>query len=47
MEEISLRTEIKEKLRENFDGEIVAKDLTKKTEDRTNVHLYVLKFLLG
>ena len=29
MEEVSSRTKVKQKLRENFDGKIVAKDLTK------------------
>lgn len=32
MEDVSSRTEIKQKLRENFDGKIVAKDLTKKSK---------------
>ena len=47
MEEVSSRTEIKQKLRENFDGKIVAKDLTKKIKEGANVPVYVLEFLLG
>ena len=47
MEEVGSRTEIKEKLRENFDGKIVAKDLTKKIKEGANVPVYVLEFLLG
>jgi ATP-dependent Lon protease len=38
---------IKEKLRENFDGKIVRKDLTKKIKEGANVPTYVLEFLLG
>ena len=41
------RDEIKEKLRQNFDGKIVRKDLTKKTKEGANVPVYVLEFLLG
>ena len=44
---VSSRTEIKQKLRENFDGKIVAKDLTKKIKEGANVPVYVLEFLLG
>lgn len=33
MEEVSPRTEIRQKLRENFDGKIVAKNLTKKIKE--------------
>lgn len=47
MEEVGSRTEIKEKLRENFDGKIVAKNLTKKIKEGANVPVYVLEFLLG
>ncbi len=47
MEDVSSRTEIKQKLRENFDGKIVAKDLTKKIKEGANVPVYVLEFLLG
>lgn len=47
MEDVSSRTEIKQKLRENFDGKIVAKDLTKKIKEEANVPVYVLEFLLG
>ena len=41
------REEIKTKLRENFDGKIVRKDLTKKIKEGANVPVYVLEFLLG
>lgn len=41
------RDEIKEKLRQNFDGKIVRKDLTKKVKEGANVPVYVLEFLLG
>lgn len=47
MKEESSRTEIKEKLRKNFDGKIVAKNLTKKIKEGANVPVYVLEFLLG
>lgn len=47
MDEMDVRREIKEKLRENFDGKIVAKDLTKKIKEGANVPVYVLEFLLG
>ena len=43
----SIREEIKNKLRENFDGKIVRKDLTKKIKEGANVPVYVLEFLLG
>lgn len=43
----STREEIKRKLRENFDGRIVRKDLTKKIKEGANVPVYVLEFLLG
>ena len=36
-----------EKLRQNFDGKIVRKDLTKKIKEGANVPVYVLEFLLG
>jgi len=42
-----IRNEIKNKLRENFDGKIVRKDLTKKIKEGANVPVYVLEFLLG
>lgn len=38
---------IKDKLRQNFDGKIVRKDLTKKIKEGANVPVYVLEFLLG
>ena len=47
MEDVSSRIVIKQKLRENFDGKIVAKDLTKKIKEGANVPVYVLEFLLG
>ena len=43
----SIREEIKDKLRQNFDGKIVRKDLTKKIKEGANVPVYVLEFLLG
>jgi ATP-dependent Lon protease len=43
----SSREIIKHKLRENFDGKIVRKDLTKKIKEGANVPVYVLEFLLG
>lgn len=42
----STREEIKNKLRQNFDGKIVRKDLTKKIKEGANVPVYVLEFLL-
>ena len=47
LENSSSREEIKEKLREYFDGKIVRKDLTKKIKEGANVPTYVLEFLLG
>lgn len=41
------RAVIKSKLRLNFDGKIVRKDLTKKIKEGANVPVYVLEFLLG
>lgn len=41
------REELKEKLRQHFDGKIVRKDLTKKIKEGANVPVYVLEFLLG
>lgn len=38
---------IKQKLRENYEGKIVRKDLTKKIKEGANVPVYVLEFLLG
>ena len=46
MEE-SNREIIKGKLRQNFDGRIVRKDLTQKIKEGANVPVYVLEFLLG
>lgn len=43
----SSREIIKNKLRQNFDGKIVHKDLTKKIKEGANVPVYVLEFLLG
>lgn len=43
----SVREIIKDKLRQNFDGKIVRKDLTKKIKEGANVPTYVLEFLLG
>lgn len=39
--------EINRKLRTNFDGKIVRKDLTKSIKEGANVPIYVLEFLLG
>lgn len=47
MENSDTRAVIKEKLRRNFDGKIVRKDLTKKIKEGANVPVYVLEFLLG
>ena len=41
------RDEIKTKLRDNFAGRVVRKDLTKKIKEGANVPVYVLEFLLG
>lgn len=38
---------IKDKLRQNFAGKIVRKDLTKKIKEGANIPVYVLEFLLG
>lgn len=43
----SSRETIKGKLRQNFDGKIVRKDLTKQIKEGANVPVYVLEFLLG
>ena len=45
--EASTREIIKDKLRLQFDGKIVRKDLTKKIKEGANVPTYVLEFLLG
>ncbi|MDE7281950.1 MAG: BREX system Lon protease-like protein BrxL, partial [Ruminiclostridium sp.] len=41
------REELYRKLRSNFDGKIVRKDLTKRIKEGANVPVYVLEFLLG
>ena len=41
------REELRRKLRENFDGRIVRKDLTKKIKEGANVPVYVLEFLIS
>ena len=41
----SSRDEIKRKLREQFDGKIVRKDLTKKLKEGANVPTYVLEYI--
>ena len=41
------RAVIKAKLRQQFDGKIVRKDLTKQIKEGANVPVYVLEFLLG
>lgn len=47
VEGVSSREIIKDKLRQNFDGKIVRKNLTKKIKEGANVPVYVLEFLLG
>ena len=47
METDDIRQDIKYKLRQNFDGKIVRKDLTKKIKEGANVPVYVLEYLLG
>ena len=44
---VDKREEIKNKLRQCFDGRIVRKDLTKQIKEGANVPVYVLEFLLG
>ena len=46
-ENLSIREVIKTKLRQNFDGKIVRKDLTKRIKEGANVPVYVLEYLLG
>lgn len=46
-EKNDLRKELRIKLRQNYDGKIVRKDLTKKIKEGANVPVYVLEFLLG
>lgn len=41
------REDLYRKLRSNFDGKIVRKDLTKRIKEGANVPIYVLEFLLG
>ena len=40
------REELRRKLRSNFDGRIVRKDLTKKIKEGANVPVYVLESVL-
>ena len=40
------RDEIKQKLRQYYDGRIVRKDLTKSIREGANVPVYVLEYLL-
>ena len=47
LESDDTRAVLRRKLREQFDGRIVRKDLTKKIKERANVPVYVLGFLLG
>lgn len=42
-----IRDDLNRKLRVNFDGKIVRKDLTKSIKEGANVPVYVLEFLLG
>ena len=41
------REEIKQKLRQYYDGRIVRKDLTKSIREGANVPVHVLEYLLG
>lgn len=41
------REEIKQKLRQYYEGRIVRKDLTKSIKEGANVPVYVLEYLLG
>lgn len=45
--DINPNEELNKKLRANFDGRIVRKDLTKSIKEGANVPVYVLEFLLG
>lgn len=47
MDSFNIKENVKNKLRQNFDGKIVRKDLTKKIKEGANVPVYVLEFLLG
>lgn len=47
MDTQDIREIIKDKMRQNFAGKIVRKDLTKKIKEGANVPVYVLEFLLG
>lgn len=47
MDTQDIREIIKDKLRQNFAGKIVRKDLTKQIKEGANVPVYVLEFLLG
>lgn len=47
LESDDTRAVVRRKLREQFDGRIVRKDLTKKIKEGANVPVYVLEFLLG
>ena len=47
MDTQDIREIIKDKLRQNFAGKIVRKDLTKKIKEGANVPVFVLEFLLG
>lgn len=46
-EKNDLRRQLRIRLRQNYDGKIVRKDLTKKIKEGANVPVYVLEFLLG
>lgn len=46
-EQLDALEEIHAKLRENYAGKIVRKDLTKKIKEGANVPVYVLEYLLG
>ena len=46
-ENLDALEEMHQKLRDNFAGKIVRKDLTKKIKEGANVPVYVLEYLLG
>lgn len=46
-ENLDALEQIHQRLRDNFAGKIVRKDLTKKIKEGANVPVYVLEYLLG
>ncbi len=47
MSDVTSREIILDKLKDNFGGKIVRKDLTKRIKEGANVPVYVLEYLLG